>query len=32
MAKVYSTGRFSPTKEKGIHHFQSLLAKYLNKG
>jgi choline monooxygenase len=29
-SKFYSTGRFSPKREKGVHHFHSLLAKYLN--
>lgn len=31
-SRVYQTGRFSPEMEKGVHHFQSLLASYLNKG
>ncbi len=26
----YTTGRFSPKMEKGVHHFQRLLANYLN--
>ena len=26
----YSTGRFSPTMEKGVHHFHSLLSKSIN--
>jgi len=26
----YQAGRFSPTREKGVHHFHSLLAKFLN--
>lgn len=26
----YSRGRFSPTREKGVHHFQRLLADYMN--
>lgn len=30
-SRYYTTGRFSPTKEKGVHHFQRLLAKYLGK-
>lgn len=30
-SRVYKTGRFSPTKEKGTHHFHKLLADYLNK-
>ncbi len=28
-SRFYNTGRFSPTREKGVHHFYSLLAKYL---
>ena len=28
-SKFYESGRFSPTREKGVHHFHSLLAKYL---
>jgi choline monooxygenase len=28
-SRFYSTGRFSPTKEKGVHHFHSLIAKFL---
>ncbi len=27
----YKAGRFSPTREKGVHHFHSLLAQFLNK-
>ena len=26
----YKAGRFSPTREKGVHHFHRLLAKFLN--
>ncbi len=26
----YKTGRFSPTREKGVHHFHGLLASFLN--
>jgi choline monooxygenase len=26
----YKAGRFSPKREKGVHHFHSLLAKFLN--
>ena len=26
----YNTGRFSPTKEKGVHHFHSLISKFFN--
>ena len=29
-SKFYTSGRFSPTREKGVHHFHGLLAKYLN--
>lgn len=29
-SRFYTTGRFSPTREKGVHHFHSLLAKYLS--
>ena len=29
-SRFYKTGRFSPTKEKGVHQFHSLLAKFLN--
>ncbi|WP_245603249.1 SRPBCC family protein [Maribacter antarcticus] len=28
-AQFYSNGRFSPTREKGVHHFHSFLAKQL---
>lgn len=28
-SRFYATGRFSPTKEKGVHHFHSLIAKFL---
>ncbi len=27
----YKAGRFSPTREKGVHHFHSLLAQFLNR-
>lgn len=30
-SRLYNRGRFSPTMEKGVHHFQSLLVKYLQK-
>jgi choline monooxygenase len=30
-SRVYQTGRFSPQMEKGVHHFQGLLAKALGK-
>ena len=26
----YKAGRFSPTREKGVHHFHQLLAQFLN--
>ena len=29
-SRFYNTGRFSPTREKGVHHFHGLLAKYLS--
>lgn len=29
-SRVYKTGRFSPTREQGVHHFHSLLAKFVN--
>ena len=29
-SSFYSTGRFSPTKEKGVHHFHSLVSKFFN--
>jgi choline monooxygenase len=29
-SKYYSTGRFSPTMEKGVHHFHLLLSKAMN--
>lgn len=28
---TYQTGRFSPTREQGVHHFHRLLAKHLKK-
>ncbi len=30
-SSFYKAGRFSPKREKGVHHFHSLLALYLNK-
>lgn len=30
-SRVYTTGRFSPTREQGTHHFHRLLATYLMK-
>ena len=29
-SSFYKAGRFSPTREQGVHHFHSLLAKFLN--
>lgn len=29
-SKFYKAGRFSPTREKGVHHFHRLLAEFLN--
>ncbi|MFT5777620.1 MAG: choline monooxygenase [Crocinitomicaceae bacterium] len=29
-SRFYKAGRFSPTRERGVHHFHSLLARYLN--
>ena len=29
-SKFYNTGRFSPSKERGVHHFHSLLSKSIN--
>lgn len=29
-SRFYKTGRFSPTREKGVHHFHSLLAKFVS--
>jgi choline monooxygenase len=31
-SRFYKAGRFSPTREKGVHHFHGLLAKYMNSG
>ncbi|MBK8506967.1 MAG: Rieske 2Fe-2S domain-containing protein [Saprospiraceae bacterium] len=30
-SRFYTQGRFSPAMEQGVHHFQSLLVKYLQK-
>lgn len=30
-SRFYKAGRFSPTMEKGVHHFHRLLAKYMNR-
>lgn len=29
-SRYYNTGRFSPTREQGVHHFHSLLSQFLN--
>jgi len=29
-SRFYKAGRFSPSREKGVHHFHGLLAKYMN--
>ena len=29
-SSFYKSGRFSPTREKGVHHFHRLLAEYIN--
>ena len=29
-SSFYQSGRFSPTREKGVHHFQRLIAKFLD--
>jgi choline monooxygenase len=29
-SRFYKAGRFSPTREQGVHHFHSLLAKFLD--
>ena len=29
-SRLYDTGRFSPRREKGVHHFHRLLSKYLD--
>ena len=30
-SRLYDKGRFSPSMEKGVHHFQSLIAEFLSK-
>lgn len=30
-SRYYSMGRFSPTKERGVHHFHRLIAEFMNK-
>jgi choline monooxygenase len=30
-SRFYQAGRFSPTREQGVHHFHSLLADFLNR-
>jgi len=29
-SRFYKAGRFSPKREKGVHHFHRLLAEYMN--
>ena len=29
-SSFYSTGRYSPKREQGVHHFHRLIAQYLN--
>ncbi|MEA2655887.1 MAG: choline monooxygenase, partial [Chloroflexota bacterium] len=29
-SRSYESGRFSARRENGVHHFQSLVARYLN--
>jgi choline monooxygenase len=29
-SSFYKAGRFSPTREQGVHHFHRLLAEFLN--
>jgi choline monooxygenase len=29
-SRFYNTGRYSPTREQGTHHFHRLLAEFLN--
>jgi choline monooxygenase len=31
-SRFYQAGRFSPTREQGVHHFHSLLARFMNEG
>ena len=28
-SRLYKMGRFSPTKEQGVHHFHSLLSEFI---
>jgi choline monooxygenase len=30
-SRFYKNGRFSPTMEKGVHHFHTLISDYMNK-
>ncbi|MEJ2584134.1 MAG: aromatic ring-hydroxylating dioxygenase subunit alpha [Robiginitalea sp.] len=30
-SRFYKAGRFSPTREQGVHHFHSLLAEFMNR-
>ena len=29
-SSFYNTGRFSPSKEKGVHHFHNLISDFIN--
>jgi choline monooxygenase len=29
-SRLYNQGRFSPTREQGVHHFQRLLSGFFN--
>jgi choline monooxygenase len=29
-SRLYKNGRYSPTKERGTHHFHQLIAKFIN--
>lgn len=29
-SRFYTSGRFSPTREKGVHHFHSLISRFIN--
>ena len=31
LSSFYKAGRFSPEREKGVHHFHSLLADFMNR-
>ena len=30
-SSFYQSGRFSPTREEGVHHFQRLIAEFLDR-